>query len=788
VQFGFARPLPAWGWLLVVAAAVLVAAWSYWRLPGRLWSRVALAGARALVLALLAVLIAGPQLVKPNERIEKDWVLVLLDRSGSMAIADAPVAAEGQNGHATRDEQLKAAIEGAWPAFAQLAKDRTVVFLGFDSGVYDLKVREKGGAPAGVEVGPAAGRRTSLGAALEQALARAAARPLSGVVVVSDGRSVDEPGRNTLRRLQAEKIPVYTVPLGSPDPVTDLAVAKAEAPALAFTNDTVPVSVEVDRIGAATATPGKVQLIDKATGLVLDERALPADAAAWANGRTQVTLTNRPDAAGKFAWVVRLVPGGPDLIQQNNQAELAIETVDRPLRVAYFDGYPRWEYRYVKNLLVRENSIQSVSMLLAANRQYLQEGNITLDALPRSPEEWAKFDVVVLGDLPGAMFTREQLEQLREHVAVRGAGLLWIGGPAATPATWRDTPLADLLPFTLAANGGTDASVRAWDEPVVMFPAPAAKRLNILELGETPEEGWPAKLSDPATGWSVLRYAQRVDPDAVKPTAEVLAYVAGVSQVPSGGGPEALAAGLKGTPAVLSMRYGAGRVIYVATDEIWRWRYARGEALEERFWLPILRLQGRESLARAARPATLEVLPRRPEVEQPVRVAVQILDQSLLDTAPPSLTVRLKRDGDPSGGATLTLAPEGQGSTRAAMRSFAATWLPSEPGKYRIEVADALLAGSGLVAEAEVTLPDDELRHPETDHPLLARLSQATEGRVMTAADLKTIADPTVLPKREVHITGTPDVEPLWDKGAVLALLAMVLAAEWVGRRLIRLA
>ncbi len=236
VQFGFARPMPAWAWLLVVLAAGVVSFWSYSRLTGSRPARLAMAALRAATLLALAVLISGPQLVRPNERVEKDWVLVLLDRSASMAIADAP----GGAGRMTRDQQLRDAVAGAWPAFATLAKDRTVVWMGFDSAVYDLKITESNGAPTGVDPGKAEGRRTSLGAALDQALARAAARPLSGVVILSDGRSADEPGRVAIKRLQAERIPVFAVALGSPDPVADLSVHAAEGPAMAFVNDTVP--------------------------------------------------------------------------------------------------------------------------------------------------------------------------------------------------------------------------------------------------------------------------------------------------------------------------------------------------------------------------------------------------------------------------------------------------------------------------------------------------------------------------------------------------------------------
>jgi hypothetical protein len=131
----------------------------------------------------------------------------------------------------------------------------------------------------------------------------------------------------------------------------------------------------------------------------------------------------------------------------------------------------------------------------------------------------------------------------------------------------------------------------------------------------------------------------------------------------------------------------------------------------------------------------------------------------------------------------LTLAPEE--STGRGPRIYATTWVPTEPGKYKVDVADALLASANLSADLEVTLPDDELRHPETDHPLLQRLAQETQGQVLSISRLGEV--PALLPRREVHIAGTPDIETLWDKPIVLILLLLILTMEWVGRRLIKL-
>jgi hypothetical protein len=877
VEFGFARPIPAWGWALVVVGAVTLAAWSYRRLEGSRAGRVSLAIARSLLLIALVVLIAGPRLVKPNETEEKDWVLVLADRSASMGIKDAPPASApdesptpgSQPPRISREQQLEGALVAGAPVWNELARERVLLWMGFDSGAFELKASagagEKSAGEPGesagalpVQLGEPAGRRTALGRSLEQALRRAAARPVSGIVLLSDGRSIDEPSRAILRRLQAEHIPVFTVPLGSAEPVADLAIRRAECPRTAFVNDFVPVEVEVERLGAPAATVGeraaKVQLVDQATGIVLDERPVtwpaPSPAPAHPDGApapappapaTTVTLTTKAGEAGKSRWGVRLIPGGPDLVAENNTADVAIELLDRPLHVAYYDGYPRWEQRYLKWLLVREKSMEASTLILSSGRRYVQEGQDSLISLPRSPEEWRQYDVVIIGDVRPEVFTTEQLEQIKEHVAVRGAGLIWIGGEGATPLAWRGTPLEDLLPFSITESPDSPASgLRAWGVPVNVRPTPLAERLGVLRLSSEAQaaaEGgaggadagahafWPRALSDPAVGWSRLYWAQRIDAATLKPTAEVLAEAiasaAGAPQSADEPTPGAPAAGTGGgagaggamqsSPLVVSMRFGAGRVLYVATDEIWRWRYGRGEFLPERFWLQMIRLLGRESLSRSGKAARLEASPRRAEVEQPLRISVELLDQSLVDAAPLSVKVRIIREGSVDPGARprptddeaapieLVLLPEGgavstptSGPAKRATRMLAGTWLATESGRYRIEVADPLIAsvagtaGGGLATQVEIWLPEDELRHPETDHALLARLSQATVGQLLTPDRLGEL--PRLLHKRRLRLAGEPEIETLWDTPLSLIVVVVLLTAEWIGRRLIKLA
>ncbi|MBS0197123.1 MAG: hypothetical protein JSR77_10225 [Planctomycetes bacterium] len=782
VEFRFAREFPAWAWVGVIAACFGIAGWSYWRLLGGRASRIALAAMRALVLVLVAILVAGPELVKQNERVERDWVVVMADRSASMTVADVGKDT-GDPSPKTRESQLVETVRRAADTFTTLQQTRNVLFMGFDAGAFDLRFEKADrGVPASVELGKAQGRRTFIGQSLEQALRRVAGRPVAGVVMLTDGRSADATPRAVLRQLEARHIPVFPVPLGSAKALADLAVTHVESPSAAFIGDIVPVTVTVANLGAAKDAPfpkGKVQLVDSLTNAVLDER--PLHEAPSADDGDQITLMAKPDQAGNATWSVRIVSDEPDLTADNNVSSFRVELADRPIRVVYFDGYPRWEYRYVKNILIREKSIRSSALLLASDRRYIQDGSEVLDSIPRTQEGWSGFDVVLMGDLRPELFSTEQLAQIKRLVAERGAGLLWIGGSGATPGAWRGTPLADLLPFTLKNGGSTsEAGPQPWMGPVLIKPGTAAARYGVLQLSTNADKPWPVELADPNLGWPLMRWAQRIEPASLKPTAEVLA----IAQ------PQEGADSASPAPLVLTMRYGAGRVVYVGTDETWRYRYARGEVLTERFWIPLVRLLARDSLGRAGKPAILAVSPDTAQANQQVQVTVRLIDQTLIDKRPASIKVRVARKTGPDqpeqGRATeLTLLPQGGGDADTPAAAFTGAWLGSEPGVFTIDSADPVLAGLDLSAQVEVILPDDELRFPQTDHASLAGLASATGGAVVPPERISDL--PSLLPNREVRILGTPQTETLWDKPVVWVLLMTLLIVEWAGRRMIKL-
>jgi hypothetical protein len=337
--------------------------------------------------------------------------------------------------------------------------------------------------------------------------------------------------------------------------------------------------------------------------------------------------------------------------------------------------------------------------------------------------------------------------------------MLWIGGEQSTPQTYAGTVLADLLPI----RGSLE--LPAIDEPVTMRPTDLAGRLGVLRIVTGRGVGWPDALTDPSFGWSQLQFAQRIEPARLKPTAEALAQ----TTLPLAG---------DYLPLVVHMRYGAGQSIYVATDEIWRWRYGRGEAIPEQFWIQMIRMLGRASLSTAGEQAVLEVSPRRLEAGQPIRVGLRLLDARLVDPTRTAVAAVLETaDGRAVAELELRRVPGSEDR-------YAASYLAELSGSLRVRITDPDLADLDLVAPVEIFAPDDELRRPETDHRLLADLAAATEGEVLDSSSVDRL--PEILPNREVR-TLNPLRERIWDTPLAFILVLVALTAEWVGRRLLRL-
>lgn len=745
---GLATSMPAWA-LVVVLLALGALVWrSYRGLSGPVGVRTVLGGVRWCIVMFLLVLALGPQIERERTLIEPDRVLVLLDASGSMNMPE--VAADGSM--TSRAAMLEATLSGNAGVFEDIGNDSTLDVYTFTNRATKID------SPTIDPTSIAESASTMLGGSVQAALSNAGTSPVSGIVVFSDGQSHDEPSPALLESLLSSGIPVINVPIGSADPVRDASIRLIESPQAVFAKDRVPVRVLGNAAGYDGGDEVLIELVDRSTGQTLASSTETVEQGEGIDTDLSHTFTD----AGTKSLLVRMTPmnGQTDLVNENNEQPIEVRVVSEPMRVLYIDGYPRWEYRYLKNLLMREDTINATTMLLASDRRFIEEGQPMRGPVPSSIEDWEPFDVVILGDIRPDLFSDAQLSSLKEHIESRGCGLLWIAGQGATPNAWVGSELGSLLPMQ-SGKAGSISNDTPRSQPVVISLTEHAHRAGLLAKND----GSTTAVDDPDAGWTILRWSHSIAMDDLKPGVATLGRATALD-------------GQSDRAMVTTMRYGGGQVGFVGTDEIWRWRYGRGEDVPERFWLPLVRTLARGTIARRASPVGLSISPTRPVPGNDVRATLELFDSAIIDALPGQIDATLKPLSSNLPESRVRLS--GGGSRRSAI------WTPNEPGVYTMSITHPLIGTDPVTQTIRVHAAWDESTNPNTDHEALAKLSEQTNGQTLKTTQLNQLPD--TLPNRTRITTLPPQTTALWDRPIVLIVLVLMLSIEWIGRRTLRLA
>ncbi len=286
------------------------------------------------------------------------------------------------------------------------------------------------------------------------------AEPAS-IVLVTDGRQNKGNAEvaDVARRLAARGIRVFGLASGTEAVVPDAAVETLDAPDWVFKGDTVRLSALLRLDGlrgkSINVELHRSQTVDgKPADTLLESRPLTVPTGAPGSPdqvRLPISFTeNRDRLPGPglydYSVVIADVPG--EATTKNNRQTTRVSVKDQKLAALMIEDQPRWEYRYVANYLSRDSRIKLQTVLLQPARiekvtppdpAKASPDNPKTEAqlLPETQEEWYKFDVIVLGDLPPSQLSRQSQEFIVKAVTERGATLILLAGPLNMPAAWR---------------------------------------------------------------------------------------------------------------------------------------------------------------------------------------------------------------------------------------------------------------------------------------------------------------------------------------------------------------
>ena len=600
----------------------------------------------------------------------------------------------------------------------------------------------------------ATGERSRLGVGLRSVLSDLRGTPPAAIVVLTDGVTTDgETLSEAAGYARRKGVPLLTVGLGSDDPTRDLELSDLLVDEIVFVDDVVNFQGTLKATGYE-GQQAELVLREKGNRKVLARTKVTLGP----NGEPQqVRLPYRPDKVGEFEYVVEIQHFDDESQTENNQRSRMVSVRKEQIRVLMIQAYPSYEFRYLKHMLQRDTTIELSTVLQEADKQYAELDKSARQMIPVRREELFTYDVIIFGDVEPhpAFLSSSTMDNLRAFVQERGGGIIFLAGPRYTPLAYGNTPLASLFPVYLDSTV-TPPEGESITEGFTPLPTDLGMASPHMQLGENAQETLSIWRKLPSLYW-MLECAE------LKPTVRVLAEH-----------PTRLSASGRKLPVFMMHYAGAGKVLFHATDETWRWRYRIGDVLFARYWVQSIRYLARSKLLGSDRNAEMTVDRREYRRGEPVRIRVRFVDERTAPSVDDGVAVVIEQKGNKSRRMKLH-------RTSASRGVFEGVFTGASEGNFHVYMVAPSPEGKAPSADFLVTAPPGEFQRVRMDVAELARAAEKTRGkfyRIQTASNL--LND---LPDgRQVPFESLPP-EVLWNQWWVLSLFLGLLITEWILRK-----
>ena len=225
-------------------------------------------------------------------------------------------------------------------------------------------------------------------------------------------------------------------------------------------------------------------------------------------------------------------------------------------------------------------------------------------------------------------------------------------------------------------------------------------------------------------------------------------------------------------PLILYQFAGAGRTMFQAFDDTWRWRFRAGDRYFGRYWVQTIRFLARSKLA--GRQAEIQTDRRRYDRGQPIQIRVRFPNPGV---APRSgeVVVQIERNGASPRKLKLNQSPTARNVFEGALSQAA-------EGEYKVRLLPPpVLEGSIPAASFRVDAPASEFERVQMNEPELKRVADATGGKYYTPLAVSSLLDDLPKPSK-VPLDTDPPIA-LWNAWPILALFLTILTAEWILRK-----
>ncbi|MDG2224578.1 MAG: VWA domain-containing protein, partial [Rubripirellula sp.] len=289
----------------------------------------------------------------------------------------------------------------------------------------------------------AAAIESRIGDGIRNVLADHDPATLAGIVLISDGQSNGGSDASVaVASARRSDVAVYPLGLGSSDAPINVRIVDLDAPRRVYPGDKFAVAAVLQGSGP-NPIEVEVQLLDGLDNQSDDETQASGEkitppGAVIDSQKVEVkndgTLTGirfelEPESVGRRRLAVRVVAPAEDRNDADDIRDARYEVVSRKLRVLAIAGGPTREYRFVRNLLFRDNSIELDAWLQTGQPGISQDVDRVLQSFPSTAEELFQYDAVILFDPDWTAMSAENLDMIDRWLTQQAGGMILVAGP-----------------------------------------------------------------------------------------------------------------------------------------------------------------------------------------------------------------------------------------------------------------------------------------------------------------------------------------------------------------------
>lgn len=518
--------------------------------------------------------------------------------------------------------------------------------------------------------------RTRLGVAVRDLVRKESAANVQGLIVISDGRvtaGADQDLTDAVAAARRERIPVFAIGVGRPDPLPNLRLVDILAPTRIQPEDPFPVRVIVEGEAVPAGQQAAVALtIEKPQGppqTLKEITTLTPTAGLFSRGVVEFRVLNPEKIKGDWKLSARVtpMPGERSRLDNRSQEPVVVKVDESKLHILLFASGPSREYQFLRALLTREPDKFDLTICL----QSAQQGTVQdveprrlLDHFPtelRPPDEdpnnLGRYDVVIAIDpewrlVPAVGVGEKPSPQanLRRWVEQLGGGLILVAGPVNTFTLARSREAVDVLHLYPVLFDDTVNAFDVLDKPAKEpwafnwdAAATAQPFLNLTDAANAGQwlEGWEEFFEvkrHPETG-----LAEGPARRGFFGCFPLRAAKEGTTVLARFSDPDRKTAGGQRQPLIVLSKVGKGPVLYLGSGETYRLRQFN-EKLHEVFWTKLVRQLGKRDTARG-----LMVVGSRYVEGETITVEVELVDAALAPLSRPEnvleMILRLRDTG-----------------------------------------------------------------------------------------------------------------------------------------------